>query len=317
MPLILISLVLVHVLPLSTLLSDRAEITSFAQNWCLSQIPNSAQSEQLLSAFLCGANIQDHSLRDPFLKTGLIHLLVVSGGHFAVLVMLIDLATSALRGRFKYLTFIKIPILISFSFMTGFQPPVVRALFCQLLDFPNHFFRWHWDQSKLQLTSGVLTLSLFPLWIESLSFYLSWLASLGLCLPPLWNNTLIRKQGTWKSKAWHWLSTCLCIQCLLGLFFWKFSILALIMNLFLAPLLMLGLWPLCLLAVILPFSIPYTDACWKFVLQILDFCSRLSMSPAPSIDPQSLHWVYLWSTIVGIHCALEILTKLRFQKYAA
>lgn len=314
MILILLCLVLVQVLSLSHLLNDKAEFIFTAQNWCLSQITEEAVSKPLVDAFLCGANIPQDFIREPFVKTGLIHLLVVSGGHFAFLVASLDFFLSRISTKFPWIDLLKLPVLLAFSFITGFQAPVVRALTSLLLHFPNRIFHWHWDQGKILMVSGIFILSLFPHWLFSLSFYLSWLASIGLCFSPLWKDNTLQNRSSKKNSLLQWVSVCVVVQTLLSLFFWNFSWLSLLMNLFFAPLLMLLLWPLCLTLVVIPPLAPVIDTCWNLVLAALRYFSNLSEAPSASLDYPSIHWLYLWIVIVILHCILEILTKERFQK---
>lgn len=276
-----------------------------------------------MDSFLCGGNMKDAFTREVFLQTGLIHLLVVSGGHFAFLVASLNFLaleekqSSRLKsGAFKIF---KLSVLLGFSFMTGFQPPVVRALLSLFFLAMNRYFRWNWDQGKVQLCSGLFALVLFPHWIFSLSLYLSWLTSLALCFSPLWTDTSIRKAQPWPSRLLKWCSLCLLIQCFLSLFFWQFSWLSLLMNLFVAPILMLLLWPLGLMQVFISPLSPLVDFCWGLIFSFLKICLRISAQfgsgrfSASEINFQELNWIYLWAIVISCHCLLEVMTRKRFQ----
>ena len=286
------------------------------QNWCQAQITEKSDSKILMDSFLCGARVQDIHLRELFLQTGLIHLLVVSGGHFAFLIASLDFFSKGLSPAYaesKILKLINIILLVAFSLMTGFQAPVVRALMSLSLQTINWKLRWNWDQSKIQLFSGLFILALIPDWIFSLSFYLSWLTSMGLCFVPLWLDGRMVHKKSWRNQILKWLSTCLLIQCLVGLFFWQFSWMSFLMNLFVAPLLMLLLWPLAIVLVLFPFAYPAVDLIWNFIFRFLNFF--LVGRPAPEIDFSQIHWGYLWALIIFFHACLEIMTRKRFQNH--
>lgn len=281
------------------------------QTFCVSQIPENSQYGDLSAAFLCGKNIADPWKREIFQKTGLIHLLVVSGGHFAFLVDCLGFISFPLQ-RFSMLrSFILWSVLFLFSLLTGFQAPVVRALLTLIFKNLSDYFLWQWDPGKTQLAAGLIILSLYPEWIYSLSFYLSWLTSLSLCFPLLWHDHSNAGKSSYLRKFYQWLSTCFCVQTVVALFFWSFSSLSVAMNILVAPFLMLILWPLCLSALIFSPLVSVTDFLWKWILWGLAYLSKDFSSS--DIRPESLHWLYLWSLIVGLHLGAEILRRLRFR----
>ncbi len=301
--------------PLPVLLIENAnefvDIIFHLQSLCVSQIPENSQFKDLSAAFLCGKNIGDPWKREIFQKTGLIHLLVVSGGHFAFLLECLQFFSFRKKGFQILQTVLLWLILISFSFMTGFQAPVVRALMTLIFKKISEHFLWQWDPGKTQLAAGLCILSLNPAWLYSISFYLSWLTSLSLCFPFLWQDqSRSSRSSIWK-KATQWISTCFCVQAVIGLFFWSFSYLGFVLNALLAPLLMLLLWPLSLGILVFSPLVQVIDFFWKYLLLGLEALSRDLSSP--DFQPQNLHWLYLWSVIITLHLLAEVLRRLRFQ----
>ncbi len=146
---------------------------------CLSRIPNS-QYSNLYQALCCGAAIPQNSpVMLLFRHLGLVHLLVVSGLHLVLIEKAIVLALgwAGPVSKKSYL------FLLPFVFICRFQPPVVRAFLQVCVGKLNSFFHLFWSRSLLTLISGVLGVVLFPQWLISLSFQLSFGASLMACLP--------------------------------------------------------------------------------------------------------------------------------------
>ncbi len=146
---------------------------------CISRVPDS-QYSNLYQALCCGASIPQNSpVMLLFRHLGLVHLLVVSGLHLVLIEKAIVLALgwAGPVSKKSYL------FLLPFVFICRFQPPVVRAFLQVCVGKLNSFFHLFWSRSLLTLISGVLSIVLFPQWLISLSFQLSFGASLIACLP--------------------------------------------------------------------------------------------------------------------------------------
>jgi len=121
----------------------------------------------------CGSNDIDGETKNLFLRTGLYHLLVVSGAHLILLERLLD---RLLRERQR----LKLAVFFLFALTCQLNPPILRALFGQgfrLLSKRQSLFLN--DETRL-LLAGLWCLILFPQWLGSLSLLLSWAASLAL-----------------------------------------------------------------------------------------------------------------------------------------
>ena len=172
------------------LLNNLTRAGSDAQNKCISSVENKTahfSNSQLsttdeISALLCGKNISTQSRQSLYAVSGLIHLFVVSGSHFILLE--------------KLACFFRVPLLVrltlhtAFLFFSGFQPPAAR-FFIQFILFTGFFQNSSGLRSDQKtFLSGILTLCLFPSWITSLSFLLSWAASLIIsCCQEITNIT--------------------------------------------------------------------------------------------------------------------------------
>lgn len=87
------------------------------------------QDSGILSAMLFGDRTQlQHRLRSAFERTGSFHLLVVSGLHITIIIGLIFWLARKLRFSSLGATILSLALALPYAFLTGFAPPVQRAL---------------------------------------------------------------------------------------------------------------------------------------------------------------------------------------------
>src|SRR3989344_88607 len=133
----------------------------------------------LLSGILLGNRSSlPYSLRQELSQTSIIHMVVVSGQNLTILVGLLMGMTSWLGKRQAIL--ISLAAMICYALLTGLQIPVLRAFIMALsamiaVLLGKQATGW-WI---LLLTAGLMLL-FSPNWIFSISFQLSFLATLGL-----------------------------------------------------------------------------------------------------------------------------------------
>jgi len=298
------------------LLKLTAALAERLQNSCENLFSQESSYRELSQAFICGSSLHDPLSKEIFLETGLIHLMVVSGSHLQTLLWL----EQGLLFFWNKKSWLKIFLALSLFFyclLTGFQPPVLRALASWLCRWLNQFFHWHWDAGKIQLASGVFLLSLFPDWIHSFSFYLSWLSSLGFLAAPL----IVKSSHRRKESAFrHWLLTSLCIQALVAFAFWNFSWLGFFMNVLLGPFIGFFLLPLSLLELLLPTFAFFWDQAWFYLLAFLKCLIEIYQNLFPNallskpFSDNSFAWMSLWTFLMAIHMFFEILRQLRYRR---
>ena len=97
-----------------------------------------------VSSLVCGASLKDSVAVSPWRNLGLIHLLVVSGGHLMILAWCLD--------RIRTPSWIRTPILILFTLMNRLDPPVLRSLFGLLGSQPLRRLGWTPAESVLVTT---------------------------------------------------------------------------------------------------------------------------------------------------------------------
>ena len=122
----------------------------------------------------------DPIIRKQFATTGLTHILSVSGTHLATLFAGILWIGRLLKIRPVWISFVGAVILIFYSFLCGFPPPVVRSLWMALgVVLALATERERSGQRIFSLT--VLGMMIYePCWIYDISFQLSVAATTGL-----------------------------------------------------------------------------------------------------------------------------------------
>ena len=142
-----------------------------------------SESSGILQALIIGddKNIEEES-REQYKKAGMIHLLVVSGGHVAFLVMLVTYILEFInigKNRRKYLM---ICVIVIYVFITGCTPSVLRAGIATIIIIIGSLIgRQNDTLTTIGFVALILTLE-NPNVIYSLSFQLSFLGALGIIL---------------------------------------------------------------------------------------------------------------------------------------
>lgn len=110
----------------SFLPSISAEISRPFHKRCLNFEPllSFKDTPVAVSSLVCGASLKDSVAVSPWRNLGLIHLLVVSGGHLVILAWCLNRVGTPI--------WVRIPVLILFTLMNRLEPPVLRSLFGML-----------------------------------------------------------------------------------------------------------------------------------------------------------------------------------------
>lgn len=245
-------------------------------DFCLNHAPSSPW-QLYYQSLVCGAPFPANNFAVGLKRSGLIHLMVVSGGHLLLIENLFQ--RCLFQKRLRVLVY---AALFIYVLMTKGQPPAVRAFFAILISDLNKSLKLYWPQHHQVLTAGLLCLSLFPNWFSSLSFLLSWLASLGLSLT---TNSLksalvfiIMFPALLPLQAPHPLSV-LC-------------------NMIIAPLINLLLFPLTSLTFLVHWVTVLTDRLWELLFQ---FSLAAAQWLPPLIPATGITVTNLWIYLILIH----------------
>src|SRR3989344_1101175 len=158
----------------------------------------------LLNGILFGTPLKNvtNNFYNNLKLVGLIHIVVLSGMNITLLSAVVLNMLVPMIGR-RYAMIATIIIILIFVYFVGIEPPVVRAATMGILSLVGLLFgRKTLALYTLFLTSVILII-IFPEWLKSISFQLSFGATLGIILfgnvsseeekPPL--NPLLSKEG--------------------------------------------------------------------------------------------------------------------------
>ncbi|PIS10504.1 MAG: hypothetical protein COT73_09080, partial [Bdellovibrio sp. CG10_big_fil_rev_8_21_14_0_10_47_8] len=115
---------------------------------------------QISSSFVCGVSLRDPFASSVFVGSGLIHLIVVSGGHLQLISSIMTMGLSESVMKHPRTRWLLGSLLLIYTLISGFQAPVVRAFVTWGLRELNVFFRWGWDSNRVYFWGGGLLLIL-------------------------------------------------------------------------------------------------------------------------------------------------------------
>lgn len=138
---------------------------------CAHRVPTVVLYSHFLESIVCGSPFNDFQLKNLFINSSLIHLVVVSGSHFLVLLMLVKACTTK--------PWVQFSVIITYWIITQAQAPGMLAiLFWSLRQRNSAELR----PDQMVLLCGIACFLVSPQLWHSSSLYLSWLCCLGLCL---------------------------------------------------------------------------------------------------------------------------------------
>jgi competence protein ComEC len=153
--------------------------TSFFTTVINSYLPEPHAS--LLNGIIFGVSLKTNKEFVMELKrVGLTHLVVLSGMNITILCSIISVITKKISKKLAVL--ISIIIIALFIGFVGVQAPVVRAAFMSILTLVAILYGRKTATLYTLVLSGLLSLLFWPKWITSISFHLSYGATLGLIL---------------------------------------------------------------------------------------------------------------------------------------
>jgi competence protein ComEC len=121
-----------------------------------------------------------YSYNQALKNTGVIHVVVVSGQNLTLLAGFI-LGLSQYLGRRKTI-WVSICIVLFYIFLTGFQIPVIRAAIMFFMASFAKLYGREGDGVRVLILTALIMLIINPLWLISISFQLSFLATIGVVI---------------------------------------------------------------------------------------------------------------------------------------
>lgn len=135
----------------------------------------------LLNGILFGIPLESKSIFYQQVKvTGLLHIIVLSGTNITLLAVMIGALTSFISKKASLI--VTIATIIIFIWFVGPAPPIIRAGVMGVLSHISLLYRRSTIALLLLFLSAVFTGIIWPHWLSTVSFQLSYGATLGLIL---------------------------------------------------------------------------------------------------------------------------------------
>jgi len=179
-----------------------------------------------------------NDLLQAYSKTGTIHILSVSGGHVAIVYLLLNLLLGFMC-RYKYGKQIKAVLVVSliwyYALLTGFSPAVCRAAVMISLVIIGKTYSRYINTLNILAVSAFFLLLYNPLYLVDVGFQLSYLSVAGMIiLQPLIYGWL-KFKNHWADKLWAAGSVSIAAQVvtfpLSAFYFHQFPVYFLVSNL--------------------------------------------------------------------------------------
>ena len=173
---------------------------------------------------------------DMFSKTGTAHIMAVSGLHVGLMVIVIDRFLKLMKmGRNKRL-YLTMFILIFYGYMVYFPISIVRAGAMYFLYVAAYFLERRYDSINALFFIGFILLIYRPMTIFSISFQLSFMATLSiLLLSPILNEKLNKITGPLSSLLSVTLAAQIGTLPIMAYHFNQVSLISLLTNLLIIP----------------------------------------------------------------------------------
>ncbi len=243
-----------------------------------------------------------------FTTTGIVHILSVSGSHISLLAAVLALLGSLLRLPRLLRAAGVIAGIAVYALLAGCVPPVIRSAIMGMLTFTALALGRERSARRILLLTGLLMLTVWPLWLFHISFQLSFLATAGLLFlsPPL--TAWLRAHGCGTFLAAGLAITAaahLSTMPVIAYYFNMFSVSSFAANLLLVPIVEL-LIVLALAAGIIAWLLPplgklafgFAGLLLAFVAEAAHLLARLPGSQVYVPSPGALA-CFLWYAALG------------------
>lgn len=241
----------------------------------------------LMKSILFGnQGYMDDTMVEAFSKSGTAHIVAVSGLHIGILVMILDkLLTFGEIGK-NYRLVLILGCILGYTYLVAFPVSMVRAAGMYALQVLAYFLHRRYDALNALGLIGTVTLLFNPFALYTVSFQLSFGATLGILL-------FYRPLKECFKGLPQWLGGLLAVTIaaqltttpLIILHFQQLSLISIVTNLFIVPLLG-GLLTLALGAILLGTLIPtlggwmnyLTNLLLSYILFTVDYSAKLPFS---------------------------------------
>ena len=309
---------------------SRSRIAAFIDQSICSKAKNSGNTRALLHALLLGDKSRiSNRLRNAFNRTGISHLLAISGLHVGIVAFTVYTIVRFLIGFVpallwagwgeKSAVLATLPVVFLYGFLAGMSPSTQRAVIMV-----TFFLLAAWvgrDQNIINTAAAaaLIILMLYPPALFSISFQLSFAAVLSIIIGMSRISGLLLSSGTIPTKLVNKGLTMAMVTLfatagtapLVMAYFNQISLIGLAVNLIMVPLVGFFVVPVGLLSICMYFvSTSAAAACLKLcgivlstalrvVFRFSDFSFAAVKTITPSILEIGLAYLLLWGLING------------------
>ncbi len=240
-------------------------------------------------------------IKNDFRDSSISHVLAVSGAHISCIIIGVNLVCGFFLKSSNLKKIFIILILSFFTFIVGFSPSVIRAVFMVILGLLSKLIHRKSNVYFNLVISSLLILIVNPYYIISPSFLLSFLATLGIVY--MYKKCKIKLKNKFLNYVLNLILVSiyanLFIFPIMAYFFNQISFSFFITNLFISPII-LGIELIGMLFLIFPNEV------FSFVLNILlnllifisNFCSQIPLSKIFVSSPWIVELVFYYLVIL-------------------
>ena len=255
----------------------------------------------------------DKESSEIFSKTGVSHILALSGLHVSILISIIGFSIGKINNLFK-LTFLGF-ILWGYSIMAGQTPSIIRAIVCSLISYLAIFIEKRSDSINNLSLVGILLIINNPYVIYNISFQLSFLATLSIIYFYGYINSKIKYKVISLT-----ISANILTAPIIYLYFKNISIVFIISNIIVVPLLSVIIYISILSAIVLPFSLILSKIMVEINTFIID-CIYMTLEFLYNINGSYIEFensnkilVITYYILVGIYMIYKEIKTIKEQK---
>ena len=271
------------------------------------------------SAVLAGITIGETSgltdyIHRIFVDAGIMHALVVSGSNVAFVALIFFwIFRKLFRLRKKIAWALIIPVVVAYTLITGSDPPVVRATIMTLIVILSVLFSRQSDVYQGMFFAALVILIFNPLALFEAGFQMSFIATLGIVyfFPKFQSAGFVKKLpafGQWAAGVFFAsLSAQIVMFPIMAYYFNKVSVIAIVSNLFILPLigLLLGVGFALYAASLIGGPVLFaaakaTGLLVSFVITLVDFFANIPHSTMRIPNPSIFFMAVFYIVIFGI-----------------
>ena len=215
---------------------------------------NDKNKNTMASILLANTDYMDPNLKDNYRQAGISHILAMSGLHIGVLFVLINFILKKLSLSKKLRFGITAFLIFFYIYLSSMPFGALRAYIMILITFYSFISKRKIDKFDALLTSAILILIFNPYAILSASFLLSFFSVAGILL--LYRPIYLALPSKLSNKS---LALSIAISIMIApiclYFFSQYSILSIISNIFIVPLITLSIVLAIVMVIFSPFAI--------------------------------------------------------------